>query len=861
MYLHVKTNPFNLIAIIIICICQPLNAENSILALTSKDQPNSTTTKTLTELNALITRSRNYIKSDPALSAQLAIDALKRSNESNNQHIKLQASLILGDISTQEKNYGRAETHYLKALEIASKTNEYSKENEMLIALIGLANTLVKQNKIENVDNHIHQALNIALEKNNLKQLLRIQHIKADRYRLQNNHQKTITAYQDALQIAIQTRNIAKQASFHAQIAILYKKLKEYKLAMMEYKNSSDKYLLLKDIEKSAKQATNMAHMLTHLQQIPEAINTLKKFIELTREANNQILLAKLLTETANTEKKINNYVQALKHTNEALLIYDQTDNIKDRALTLNVTGIIHLRLKQFHHARDYFTQTLNLPIEKVRSKDRASALRELSFLLLLSKEYDKALIHANEALSIYQDSKDINGMSTANRRIGQIYFAQKKYDLALKAHEKSYIQAKESHYKWAEAKALRFIGEILIITDLDRSIETLKKGLKIAEENSAKDVQVECYAMLAIAESKRDNFKSAYDYSELKYTLALAINTEEANKAASQMKMMRDADRREAEIESLRKQANIDELKIIKNNTELEVLMQNKEISKLRNKTSRYIRLALGLAIIILLGIIFLLFVRSRNEIKNRIILDEKNTNLNELNDHKDRFFTIIAHDLRGPISAVASLSELMKEELDNLDKQAIRTYTESIHETAKTTFSLLEELLAWAIVQIRHADPAPSICSSKEIIQHVFATLTPIAENKHIKLTLESHDEHILYADKNMIITVIRNIISNGIKFTPENGEIKVITRKTLNAIIIAISDSGIGMSKDVSDNLFNINKNHPTLGTGGEKGHGLGLAISRDILEKNHGSIEVTSQIGLGSTFTITLPVDKH
>lgn len=256
--------------------------------------------------------------------------------------------------------------------------------------------------------------------------------------------------------------------------------------------------------------------------------------------------------------------------------------------------------------------------------------------------------------------------------------------------------------------------------------------------------------------------------------------------------------------------------------------------------------------------------FIMLLKEIDQKTILKknkkikEDTLKLEELNLTKNKLFSIISHDLRSPFSSIIGLSELLKYSAENKDVEESQSLASMIHSTSKNTLILLDNLLSWTKSQTGQMNFAPATLNLNPIVLQVLDTLEPIAQVKNISLNYDQSIDINVYADENMLKTVLRNLISNGIKFTNTNGKIHVNTIHKPDLIEINVSDNGIGMHKDVQDQLFKNNETHTTSGTANEAGSGLGLLICKEFVEKHDGDIWVESEIGKGSEFKFTLPL---
>ena len=255
---------------------------------------------------------------------------------------------------------------------------------------------------------------------------------------------------------------------------------------------------------------------------------------------------------------------------------------------------------------------------------------------------------------------------------------------------------------------------------------------------------------------------------------------------------------------------------------------------------------------IIILITIIIVWMLIKDNDKANELILE-----LKQLNATKDKFFSIISHDLRSPFNAILGFSEVLQKEFHTYPQEQTHQYLTYIHQAARKTFELLENLLEWSSLQTGKNKPRFELVSINEIINNEIDLLKTAASQKYIELTYECSTQSKVLVDINMMYTVFRNVISNAIKFTDVNGKISITGFETNNEVSIVISDNGVGIDESTLLNLFKIDTKISSIGTQGEKGTGLGLLLCKELVEKNNGRITVESEISVGTTFTIILP----
>jgi signal transduction histidine kinase/ligand-binding sensor domain-containing protein len=267
--------------------------------------------------------------------------------------------------------------------------------------------------------------------------------------------------------------------------------------------------------------------------------------------------------------------------------------------------------------------------------------------------------------------------------------------------------------------------------------------------------------------------------------------------------------------------------------------------------------------AVIVFILLVFALILISRErKLKEQKMLLEKTvaikTNeLKEMNASKDRFFSIIAHDLKNPFNTIIGFSELMKDSDQNTEKSQYLKLSEQIHSSAVQTFRLLENLLEWANSQQRKVIFNPVSTNLYELIEEEFFMVHEMAGGKNIRLQNNINRQLNITADRNMLKTILRNLITNGVKFTNRDGEVQVTARPYDNFIEIAVSDTGIGMTNETMSKLFRIDGDHSTAGTENERGTGLGLFLCKEFVEKHGGKIWTESILGKGAAFKFIIP----
>jgi signal transduction histidine kinase len=227
------------------------------------------------------------------------------------------------------------------------------------------------------------------------------------------------------------------------------------------------------------------------------------------------------------------------------------------------------------------------------------------------------------------------------------------------------------------------------------------------------------------------------------------------------------------------------------------------------------------------------------------------------QLNADKDRFISILGHDLKNPFNNILGFSEILSDKIESLNKDKIKDIAKNINKSAQITNKLLEDILMWARAQQGNIGFQPHELGLEDIFRNVIEVIKPSAYAKGISLSYPNSDQINVYADADMLKTILLNLVSNAIKFTYSGGTINITGEQTDSNVTISVSDNGIGIKPDNLAKLFDISEVLTTKGTAKETGTGLGLLLCKEFVEKHGGKIWVESEVGKGSEFKFTLP----
>ncbi|MGM0375628.1 MAG: PAS domain-containing sensor histidine kinase [Bacteroidota bacterium] len=246
---------------------------------------------------------------------------------------------------------------------------------------------------------------------------------------------------------------------------------------------------------------------------------------------------------------------------------------------------------------------------------------------------------------------------------------------------------------------------------------------------------------------------------------------------------------------------------------------------------------------------------VSAKVKMENRLI--ESEAHLRELNETKDKIFSIIAHDLKSPFQSIIGFATMLNEGLEGYSSLEIKKMASRITDVSEQTYKLLEDLLTWSKSQLGQLTPKPVKVNLHDLVVKVFEQLNAQAGKKDLELINDCGGDLLAKADQNMMEFAVRNLVHNGIKFTTPGGKLRCYTSSGEDAISLHVEDTGIGIQPSKQKEIFSLSGNLSTSGTSEEAGTGLGLMLTREMVEANQGTIHVESKPGEGSCFTITLP----
>ncbi|MGY6546466.1 tetratricopeptide repeat-containing sensor histidine kinase [Arthrospiribacter ruber] len=596
-----------------------------------------------------------------------------------------------------------------------------------------------------------------------------------------------------------------------------------------------------------------------------------EKAIQLSDSLRNREKKALALERSGMAYNAYGDHFKASERLNESLEMYQSLGNLDGvnaakRSLgeTYRAARNYPLAMKSLQESLDYFLEKKDSVMLARIYNRMAATLFEIIFLETEGVEVKKEFREPDSKTSLmfdkdpawkqYKDSL-MNYIHLAN----ELAISKQRYDLVISTE---IIHAAYFTYTAQYEEAVRrFQGIIEIIED-----SGLYEDLPLVFYNLAMlhlpnylnqpETSME-FAKMAIEESRNLDIK-AYEYMGFNVLhQAYAAQGEYQNAYESVLEV----------LENL-KIFTADELEIKLKTQEIEYKLAQNEI-ELRSRRNQLWIVWIATFLIVLSFSGFTYILNRRNKKKqalmeelNRknLMISEQNQELEKINAEKDKFFGIIAHDLRGPFATIIGFSKILEDEVQNQNYAEIGKTSKLISESAEKAMNLLTNLMHWTLSKTKRLDYYPETINLNQLVRENISLLSETAKQKRIDLQQDILENIQVFTDRNMLNTVFRNLISNALKFTRPGGAVSVMAVERTNDVLILVKDNGIGMDSKEAATIFNLDRKTGRKGTGGEPSTGLGLILCKEFIELMGGKIWIESQEEKGTIVYFSLPLEK-
>ncbi len=513
----------------------------------------------------------------------------------------------------------------------------------------------------------------------------------------------------------------------------------------------------------------------------------------------------------------------------ESSEIYDTPEGKKQRSYVLNGLGNVYKYLDNGEEAERYFRESLALDEEIDNYLGIAMNWSTIGSIYEYREQYDSAAVMYARSLDYNKRSNSRSGIGVSYNRLGQLAYGMGDVKKAEEDFLAGYNVLKKAGDRWNLAKSATSLAHLYIDEgQYGKAQRYLDEAHEIVRGRHAYGYEAEIHAYQAQLNARQGQYREAYDQALRSMSYTDSSSTQKNEQAVAQSRIKFEQER---------------------NRMEMGKVLHEKEIEVARRKTVLTLAAVVGLALLL---IILLLF-------RNIRLQKKRNEELLEANAIKNKFFSIISHDLKNPVIAQKNTLQLLVDNYDKLPKDLVYAQCQELSKSSESLLSLLMSLLDWSRLEVGKIRYEPIRINLLNVIED---TLRPLEEQMSLKgITLRTKVRSDLYAnaDINITSTVLRNLVSNAIKFSSSGDSILIgVTEEGPDKLRLSVKDQGLGMSREDVDKLYKLTDAVSTRGTAGETGTGLGLIVCREMLSLAGSDLVVTSQLGKGSTFSFT--VDK-
>jgi signal transduction histidine kinase/Tfp pilus assembly protein PilF len=566
------------------------------------------------------------------------------------------------------------------------------------------------------------------------------------------------------------------------------------------------------------------------------AIQYFERSKKVAKNTNTPSRLARAHYYLADIHNDQGNYINALEEYLQALKLYEKGGKKNQIANCLTNIATVHAQLKDFKQAQAFINRSLTYSDVVTNPEETYQNYSNIGYVYSLMKDYPNAEFTYQQGYDLTKTDGNEYWNTVLLSNLAEVYTSTGKTDRAIAAYNEVLKRNEKNQDITFTLSAHSGMGKLLYAQGKKKeAIAHLLEAFRITKENGLKRLTMETALDLANYYEESGDFKQALVFHKIHNTYNDSLFSESTNKKLQQLQFNYELEKKQRQIDNLQK---------------------NKEIQSATATKQRVLSTSLFIGLL-LLSIIMLQVYRSKLSVrKSKETLQLQATKLEELNLFKDKIFSVLSHDLRSPVNSFTAAVQMLNEK--DITPEEYEIMKPEINSKVNALNLMLDNVLFWAKSHIQEQKVAQiaqtDIC---ELATQNINMLQSMSERKNISITNNINTSTYALCDAGQINIVLRNLLMNAIKYTRPCGSISLHTNSIKDTVAISVTDTGIGMTADVVDNLFATQTNKNTFGTDGEKGIGLGLILCHEFVKANNGSINVTSTPGEGSTFTLVLP----
>lgn len=575
---------------------------------------------------------------------------------------------------------------------------------------------------------------------------------------------------------------------------------------------------------------------------------------------------AEIINETGVLYRKVDLYEIAAMQHQKALQMFEKLRDTMGIAFSYANLGNLFMALQDYQKARQYNLEALRLKLTLGDSTQIAFSYRATAMAYMEMNQPDSARLLLNQALAIYKSKNDELRQASIYYHLGNLLLKSGSgSDLALHY----YVRALDifSNYSSSYGTAITTYEMARAYAQLgndELAHKYYKDALLMAQNAKMRSTAMDVYLALGLLSSDHGNYREAFEYYRSYSLLRDSLFSESTEKNIAEMQMKYKHDQQQNEILFLRQ--------------------QNQLMLKEQKLNNAYLFiLVIGILSVFIIGILSYIRYRENQKINTKLEAEVQQRKANEqklkvsqkelqhANATKDKFLSIISHDLKSPFNGIMGFAELLETDYDSLTDDERKEMVHEIRKASDNTFMLLEDLLSWSRSQRGLISYTPEAFKLINLCRYTLEITSSAARRKQIHIELEVDEKIHVFGDQNMITTILRNLLSNAIKYSRQGAKVVLSAHPVLinndethhpNPMVgISVTDDGIGINAENVGRLFRIDEKLRTPGTANETGTGLGLLICKEFVEIHGGTISVASREGEGSTFSFTVPGADH
>lgn len=558
------------------------------------------------------------------------------------------------------------------------------------------------------------------------------------------------------------------------------------------------------------------------------------QLLELAKKANNQEYIIKANLRIGVAQRLLGNLGQALKNLFESAQGASEKEDFKKLLIDIyQEISTCYTQNGDSENALLYGAKTIDL-LRTTGSRQRlAITLLNIGYDYYLIDKYDSAMVYYNESAAILTEINMNIALAyiTGNRAL--VYWKRGENERAKNDLLKAIDMLEPYEDRFGMADYYNQLGNIFFEeNNQTQAVSNTLKGLEMAKEEGLKEQIRDASNLLFLLYQNAGDYTKAVGYQTQYHAYKDSIQNLHTTQRLANLRTKYEVGQKQAEVDLLLEQ----------------------------KRSNQIIMITGGIILAIVIFLVIIVYSHSRAKMRLNKKLEVQKDSLIALNDTKDKFFAIIAHDLRSPVNNLSGLVSVSKYFLEDKKTDQLQGMMDRMDRSVDSLVKLLDNLLHWSLQQKGHFPYSPELLSLPSILADVKEMFLDMAGSKDIKLELQVKEDFDVFADKNTTSTLFRNLLNNAIKFTPTGGQVKIIAEQNpkTNTAIIKVVDNGVGIPKDKLKVLFRLNEKVTTRGTSGEAGLGLGLQLVYEFVHLNKGEVEVQSEEGQGTTFSIHLPL---